>query len=135
MDGKISYCNTDLDLTSSDDLTVLAAFLADRGVHPLHVTQGADGLWYATFETDDQCEEPEHTIAAMIAVIESFDRSSRSLWSGCNLREFNVGYECGNEPWAFNQGLSNRLLRRIAAVRASLRITIYPDREQPADNI
>ena len=50
MDGTICYLNTDLDLTSSDDLTALAAVFESRGVFPLHVTRGEDGLWYATFE-------------------------------------------------------------------------------------
>ena len=35
-------------------------------------------------------------------------------------------------PWAFNQGLSSGLLGRVAAVGASLRITLYPSREQSA---
>ena len=48
----------------------------------------------------------------------------------CTTREFNLGYDCGAEPWAFNQGLSSELLGRIAAVGASLRLTIYPDREE-----
>lgn len=34
----ISYLNTDLDLTSSDDLTALAATFEAQGVSPLHVT-------------------------------------------------------------------------------------------------
>ncbi len=45
-------------------------------------------------------------------------------------REFNIGYDCGAEPWAFNQGLSAHLLGRMATAGASLRVTIYPDREQ-----
>jgi hypothetical protein len=49
---------------------------------------------------------------------------------GCSRREFNIGYDCGREPWAFNQVLSAQLLSRIAAARASLRVTLYPDRDQ-----
>ena len=49
------------------------------------------------------------------------------------LREFNIGYDCGEEPWAFNQGLSAETLRRVAAVKASLRWTLYPDRQVIGD--
>jgi hypothetical protein len=132
MDSKISYLNTDLDLSSSKDLTELAAAFETAGVFPLHVTHHEDGLWYATFETDDEHDQPEPNIAAMVTVAETLQEPLRSVWSGCARREFNIGYGCGAEPWAFNQGLSSRLLGRIATVGASLRITLYPDREPHA---
>ncbi len=134
VDGKICYLNTDLDLTSSDDLTALAAVFESRGVCPLHVTHGDDGLWYATFETQDQHTHPEPNIAAMVAVVESLDESHRSIWLGCTRREFNIGYDCGAEPWAFNQGLSCGLLGRMAVIGASLWFTLYPDRGRGTPN-
>ena len=128
MDDTFYYLNTDLDLFSADDLTALATALEAQGVFPLHLTHGEDGLWYATFEVEGRHteKEPEPTIAAMLGVLESLSDSLRLVWSGCTLREFNIGYDCGSKPWAFNQGLSSRLLGRIAAVGASLRITLYP---------
>jgi hypothetical protein len=129
VDNTICYLNTDLDLTSAEDLTALAAAFEARGVQPLHVTRGADGLWLATFETSAQFTEPEPNIAAMLAIVESLTRPLRSVWQGCTRREFNIGYDCGAEPWAFNQGLPADLLGRMAAAGASLRVTLYPDRE------
>lgn len=134
MDGTICYLNTDLDLTSCDDLTALTAVFEARGVFPLHVTRGEDGLWYATFETEDQHAEPEPNIAAMVAVVESLGEPHRAVWLGCTRREFNIGYDCGTRPWAFHQGLSSELLGRMAAVGASLRFTLYPDREHGMPN-
>lgn len=130
MDGVITYLNTDLDLVSDDDPTPLASALESGGVFPLHITRGEDGQWYATFETEEQYSEPEANIAAMLAAVESLDASLRSVWAGCSLREFNIGYDCGLEPWAFNQGLSSETLRRMSAAGASLRVTLYPDRDQ-----
>lgn len=57
------------------------------------------------------------------------DARAAAMWWACTRREFNIGYDCGAEPWAFNQGLSNETLRRIAACGGSLRWTLYPDRE------
>jgi hypothetical protein len=122
----IRYLNTDLDLTSAGDLTALAAAFEARGMLPLHVTRGEDGLWYATFETGEQHEEPEPNIAALIAVVESLAEPQRAVWAGCARREFNIGYDCGGAPRAFDQGLSSELLGRVAAAGASLRITLYP---------
>jgi hypothetical protein len=129
LDGVIHYLNTDLDLTSPDDLTPLAAHFEARGVFPLHVMRCDDGRWDATFESVGPHTEPEPNIAAMLAVVESLRKPLRTVWARCSLREFNIGYDCGLEPWAFNQGLSAELLGRMSAAGASLRITLYPDRE------
>ncbi|HSF31172.1 MAG TPA: hypothetical protein VLK82_11975 [Candidatus Tectomicrobia bacterium] len=126
MDDTICYLNTDLDLTSGDDLTALAAVFEAQGVSPLHVTHGEDGLWHASFETDEPHEQPDANIAAMLAVIESLAEPLRTVWSGCTRREFNIGYNCGSKPWAFNQELSSQLLGHMATAGASLRITLYP---------
>ena len=131
MHNTICYLNTDLVLTSPNELTALAAIFESRGVYPLHVGLEEDGLWYGTFETQDSHAEPEPNIAVMVAVAESLSEPHRSVWMQCSKREFNIGYDCGAQPWAFNQGLSCELLGRIAAVGASLRVTLYPDREQP----
>jgi hypothetical protein len=129
VDGStITYLNTDLDLISSDELTALATVFEARGLFPLHVSRRDDGLWYASFETQDQHTEAEPNIAALVAVVESLAEPHRSMWSGCTRREFNIGYDCGSEPWGFTQALSSGLLGRVSAVGASLRITLYPAR-------
>ncbi len=84
----------------------------------------------ATFETENQHAEPEPNIAAMLDAIESLGPAFSSIWSSCSLREFNIGYDCGLEPWAFNQGLSAGLLERMAAAGACLRLTLYPERRK-----
>ncbi len=129
MDNTICYLNTDLDLVCPDDLTELARVLEVGGVRALHVTRAEDAKWYSTFETAKQRAEPEASISQMLSVIESFAEPIRSLWTRCTLREFNIGYDCGAEPWAFNQKLSPGSLARLGAVGASLRITLYPDRD------
>jgi hypothetical protein len=126
---EIRYINTDLDLTSSEDLSELAATLDAHGVSPLHVTRGEDGLWYATFETDEQFDEPEPNIAALLAAIDSLEASESQTWRSCQRREFNIGYDCGDEPWSFNQSLSSAILSRIGETGAALRLTLYPPRE------
>jgi hypothetical protein len=136
--GRIKYCNTDLDLTSAADLTPLGEAFQAAGLLQLHVTESGNGLWYATFEAGeshevpDSCDrnvEPELDIDVMLKVVEALAQPSRAIWDGCTVRDFNIGYDCGNEPWAFNQGLSRELIRRIAAAGATLRFTLYPNRE------
>jgi hypothetical protein len=127
MDNTICYLNTDLDLQSAIDLTILEHAFKAAGILSLHVTHCEDGLWRATFETDEQFSEPEPNIGAMLTVVESWETPLRSVWNGCTFKEFNIGYDCGAEPWAFNQGLSAEVLKRVAEAGASLRVTLYPD--------
>lgn len=127
MDDTIHYLNTDLELTSPDDLTALTAALLAQGMYSLHgPDQIEGGLWYATFELECENEEPESTISAIITIVESLEAPLCEAWNCCTIREFNLGYDCGSKPWAFNQGLSAELLSRMAAVGASLRLTLYP---------
>jgi hypothetical protein len=122
----ISYLNTDLDLTSADDLTSLAAAFEKKGISPLYVTHGEDGLWYATFETDFQHTEPEPNISAMLTAIESLRKPLQKVWASCIRRRFDIGYDCGRKPRQLRHGLSSKTLGRIAAVDAALWITLYP---------
>jgi hypothetical protein len=141
MDDTICYLNTDLVLTSADDLTALAAAFNAGGLFTLRCGCYDDGLWYASFESDALRDrhQPEPDIVALLAVVESLDEPLRAVWSDCTLREFDIGYDCGSKPWAFNQGLTNLLLGRIAAAGASLRITLYPPArekgELPMENL
>lgn len=132
MDNTICYLNTDLDLNSEEDLTALAEAFQAAEVFALHVTRLDNGHWYATFETDQQHNEPETNIAAILSVVESFPPPLRAAWDRCTRREFNVGYDCGVNPWAFNQALSTSVLKRLAVAGGSLRITLYPDRQPSA---
>lgn len=129
MDNTITYLNTDLDLNSVIDLEPLVKVFKSSGILALHVSKGDDGIWRARFETDEQFPEPEPNIAAFLGLVDALSVETRAIWDQCTLREFNIGYDCGDEPWAFSQTLSPELLGRVAAVRASLALTLYPDRE------
>jgi len=122
----IHYINTDSDLVATGDLTSLAVALSSKGLFQLHVSQHDDGLWYATFETGEQFDEPEQNIAAFLRVIETLDAASRSVWSACAMRAFNIGYETGDEPMGFQSRLATATLARAVAVGASIHITLYP---------
>jgi hypothetical protein len=133
VDNTIHYLNTDLDIWSPADLANLAAGFAANGVCALHVTKLPDESWYATFEVEDCDEsnhEPEETIAALLTAIEALPPTEHGVLMGCTRREFNIGFDCGEKPWEFNQALSNGLLERLAKAGGSIRITIYPDRRE-----
>lgn len=126
MKRETRYLNTDLDLGAPRDLAPLADALAHRGLFVFHVWQWEDGLWSARFATEEPFLEPDQNIAAMLTAIEALDEPSRSLWEACTIRKFDIGYDCGYAPYAFNQQLSTATLARIAAAGAAVVITLYP---------
>lgn len=122
---QFRHVNTDLVLKSDGDLTALSATFTAHGLMELYLTRGEDGRWYACFEADENHPEPETIITLLLDAVESLPPPLRAAWDGCSLRELDLGYDCGVEPWAFNQGLSAGLLRRVAAASAALRVTLY----------
>jgi hypothetical protein len=126
----IRYITTDLDIQASFDFTPLAEALKTLHVRAHINPMCYDMKWQANFNADWQFEEPNTTIAAMLNALDRLDHDSLLAWSKCERREFNIGYDCGNEPWAYNDGLSNETLARLAKSGATLRITIYPERPE-----
>jgi hypothetical protein len=129
-----NYINTDLDITADCDLTPLVAELEAQDFLSLHCGQRDSGEWDARFEISDfnildepiEARSPEVTIAAMLPALEALSGEAKALWERSGERCFDMGYECGEEPWGFRQELSNEILGRIAALGMTLRITLYP---------
>jgi hypothetical protein len=136
MDGTTHYVTTDLNLYSAEDLTALAAGLEIRGFAIARPMTRFDREWFCGFalRSEERYDEPEPQIAAMLAAVEGLDPPLRSAWAGCSLRLFDIGYDCGREPFYFRQELSTETLARLAAVGATLRVTLYADQEtSPAE--
>ena len=136
-DGITRYSVTDLWLFSSEDLTAMAAAFEARG---LVVTNRAywitdteyfrlpEPQWYWAFQTPcgETSDDPEPHIAALLTAVEALDPPARAAWARCSHRVFDVAYDCGTRPHAVNHDLSAGTLARLAAVDATLRLTLYP---------
>jgi hypothetical protein len=120
------YITTDIFLSAAHDLTRLAEALDHRGLITYHVVQHDKGLWFARLRAGESYLEPDENIAAMLTAVEALEEPFWSMWVACKVRDFEIGYDCGQEPREFNQHLSTVTLARIAAVSASVMITLYP---------
>lgn len=120
----IHYLNTDLDLICGVDPATLVAELESAGLR-CRTTPAQDALWYVLSENDSETE-PELNIVQLLNAIEALSEPSRVLWNRCSKREFNIGYECGDQPRSFDQGISNQTLSRMVKCGTSFRITVYP---------
>ena len=118
------YINTDLKLSAPTELAPMTTALEARGYFTLYDRE-VDSHWESCCETGEQYDDPEPNIAAMLSVIEALDGPAKEVWQTCSIREFDIGYEGGYEPFSLKQGLSNEVLRRVVESGASLMITVY----------
>ncbi|MBS1123766.1 MAG: hypothetical protein H6Q90_5994 [Deltaproteobacteria bacterium] len=121
------YLNTDLDVVTSVDPAPLVAAIEARGGSVMAVQPEGSG-WRAVFEINAQHDLPEPTIHALLDLVGSLDGEAGAAWTGAQVRELNIGYDCGDGPWGFHQSLSPSTLARIAAANVGLRWTLYPER-------
>ena len=136
-DDITRYRVTDLWLFSGEDLTAMAAVFEARG---LVVTNRAywitdteyfrlpEPQWHWSFQTPcwEGSDGPEPHIADFLAAVEALDPPARAAWARCSHRVFDVAYDCGTRPHAVRHDLSPGTLARLAAVDATLRLTLYP---------
>jgi hypothetical protein len=126
MKQEITYATTDLNIWATNDLTPIADQLVHLGLFTYYVGPGQDSSWFARLACAESFPDPDSSIAVMLTAIEALDEPARMLWSACTSRDFDIGYYCGDSPWAFNQQLLPSTIARIAAASAGIVITIYP---------
>lgn len=68
---------------------------------------------------------PNGHIVAIVKAVRDLKPALRDLWDQCETRECNLGYDCGDKPWTFTQAIPHRMLRAMAEVGLSFRITLY----------
>lgn len=122
---ETKYLNTDLDVVSAGSPRALERQLAKLNMIALR-SERQDGLWYSIFETDGCQASPSATITVMLDALESLTGAALECWRMARSRDFNIGYDCGSQPWGFTSRLPAGLLKRVAAVNANVVVTLYP---------
>lgn len=125
----IGYLNTDLELATQYNPAALLEAFAENELTPNWVRKETDSCWRMALEITESASlerNPAGTIEKMLAIIENLSGEARHVWETSSVRKFDIGYDCGDKPWAFSQVLPHSVLRRIVAVEAEIAITIYP---------
>lgn len=120
------YINTDLDVSAMESLNWLVEYFARRKTTCLAHRRAGDGRWYAVFEYGVDLPSPEATVVGLLDQIEAMKPTTRAKWERCPSIEFNIGYDVGETPWAFNEALKPRTVERLASAGATIRWTLYP---------
>ena len=97
----------------------------------LHYGSGDDGHYHASYESDHDDESTEsgaeRDILLIVDVLNSLSDTAKGELESCCLREFNVGFECG-DSWAYVHSIPHYALAAIANAGCSLAVTLYPMR-------
>ena len=127
---ETEYANTDFDLRSSVPFDNLHEELLNS-CRVLHYTTGADGKWHAIIEArhgaDSRARDAEKDIRCIADVLKTLSARAREELSACELREFNIGFHCG-DTWAYTHQVPQSIVRMVADVSCSIAVTLYPKR-------
>ena len=119
----VRYLNTDLEIESKDDLSkIVEEFGEDVSV--LYCGE-VRGYQLASFEIPGNTAGADETIDHFCALVEGLTKEAREVWDGCCSRVIDVGYESGTSPRNFRSEIRASTIQRVAAIDASIVITIY----------
>lgn len=119
------YLNTDLLIESKSDLSRIVQEFGDD-VSVLYHGE-TRGYQHASFEVDRSGTSAgaDEVINAFCDLVENLPEEAREIWDGCCSNVFDIGYESGPSPRSFRSELRAPTIRRVAAIGASVVITIY----------
>jgi len=120
--ARIKFLNVDLDVSSKHSIRELTSHLINHGLYNLSEPQ--DGT--ACYELDEPTSSANGALSLMLDVLEKLPPDALRAWKTSTRREFNLGFDCGTEPWAFNEPIEPEIVRRISALGGCFRITLYP---------
>ena len=81
----------------------------------------------ATFELKDTKEDaPNSIIDSFCDIVADFDDQARVTWDQAHRRTFNINYLTDNEEGAFYWDLKNKVLARVAELRADISLMLFP---------
>ena len=126
----IQYLNTDLDIESKSDLSRIVEEFGED-VIVLHCGERR-GYQHASFEISTCSKDADETINQFCLLVEELSKEAREIWDGCCSRVLDVGYESGTSPHNYRSGIRASTIQRLAAIGASIAITIYRVPDNPS---
>ena len=125
----VKYLNTDLEIESKEDLSrIVQEFGEDVSV--LYCGE-IRGYQHASFEIPANTAGADETINQFCELVEQLPKEAREIWEGCCSRIIDIGYESGTSPRNFRSEIRASTIQRVAAIGASIVITIYSLSKNP----
>lgn len=124
----VRYLNVDLEIESKSDLSKIVEEFGEEVI--VLYSREVRGYQHASFEAPNMADADE-TINHFCLLVEELTKEAREVWDGCCSRVMDVGYESGTSPQNFRSEIRASTVQRVAAIGASIVITIYPLSNDP----
>lgn len=120
------FINVDLDIESKYDISPIIRDFGDK-VFILNDEPHYEGSHNLSVELNDSwCQQdPETLILGYIELIKNFSDDAKDAWNKAHKKAFDLGYECGFQPYSINNELSTDTINAVASVGASVIFTLY----------
>ena len=127
----VRYLNTDLVIESKSDISKIVQEFGDDVIVLYHGEMR--GYQHASFEVEcgGTTAGADEIINSFCFLVENLPKEVREIWEGCCSRVLDVGYESGTSPRNFRSEIRASTIQRVAAIGASIVITIYPLSNKP----
>jgi hypothetical protein len=125
MASETSFLNVDLDIQSKQPLDRLVTAFGER-VRVLHVGKVARHFEaHIELARSGYQRNPNPLIRRFVELIATLPPSARQLWTSATLRQFNLGFQAGSKPPAYEVVLDPLTLESVWGMGAEVVITIY----------
>lgn len=123
---KIHFLNVDLEIESDRNLQPIVDSFGNDAVN-LYCGQ-ARGHYLATFEVANVATDADSIISYFCMLVKALDKEAKELWDNALTKVFDIGYESVLEArsYSYSSEIRAETIEIVAALGASLRITIYP---------
>jgi len=123
---QICFLNVDLDIESKHDISAIIKDFGDK-VFILNDEPYSEGSHNLSVELYGRCgdQEPEGLILDYVELIKNFSDDAKDAWNKAHKKSFDIGYECGFQPYSINNQLSASTINAVASVNASVIFTLY----------
>jgi hypothetical protein len=124
------YATTDFDLKSSAPFDTLHNELLESCC-VLSYVGGDDGRWHAIVNAehndDYRNRDAAMDILCILNALNSLSRPAKEELDACCLREFNIGFHCG-DSWGYVHQIPQTVVRAVSDMSCSIAVTLYPIR-------
>lgn len=119
----IQFLNVDLEIESYQNLQPLVDAFGDDVIN-LYCGKTQEH-YLATFEAPYSADADSLT-NYFCDLVYALNDEPKGLWNTAFSKVFDIGYECSLEPKSYSSELRLGTLEKMAALGASIRVTIYP---------
>ena len=125
------FLNVDLDVYSRYDLRPLVNSFGKK-VIDLYVGRERRGYSaHLELAAGLRKRTADSTIRGFCALIRALPKTKRKLWNSAKSREFSVGVEAGQQPFACDFRIEAQTVKAVAELGAVIVLTVYgPERAQ-----